>query len=95
MPERRFWFFRTTIQAFCLVIEKGAVDYCVLSISLNRVVKYGANDDNANSANDKPFLNSQPLRQRPGNDKAKRHGEGSGACQREKTLPRYSGLTVS
>ena len=32
MPERRFWFFRTTIQAFCLVIEKGAVDYCVLSI---------------------------------------------------------------
>lgn len=27
MPERRFWFFRTTIQAFCLVIEKGAVDY--------------------------------------------------------------------
>ena len=34
MPERRFWFFRTTIQAFCLVIEKGAVDYCVLSISL-------------------------------------------------------------
>ena len=29
MPERRFWFFRTTIQAFCLVIEKGAVDYCV------------------------------------------------------------------
>ena len=39
MPERRFWFFRTTIQAFCLVIEKGAVDYCVLSISL----KPGAN----------------------------------------------------
>ena len=37
MPERRFWFFRTTIQAFCLVIEKGAVDYCVLSISLKPV----------------------------------------------------------
>ena len=82
MPERRFWFFRTTIQAFCLVIEKVQLIIAYCQSLSNRVVKYGKrNDDNANSANDKPFLNSQPLRQRPGNDKAKRHGEGSGACQ--------------
>lgn len=39
MPERRFWFFRTTIQAFCLVIEKVQLIIAYCQSLSNRVVK--------------------------------------------------------
>ena len=97
MPERRFWFFRTTIQAFCLVIEKGAVDYCVLSISLKPGSK---NTASATMIMPIPQMTnhfSTPSRSARGPEMTRPNGMAREAAlvSREKTLPRYSGLTVS
>lgn len=89
MPERRFWFFRTTIQAFCLVIEKGAVDYCVLSISLKPGSK---NTASATMIMPIPQMTnhfSTPSRSARGPEMTRPNGMAREAAlvSREKTLP--------
>lgn len=86
-----------TCQAFCLVIEKGAVDYCVLSISLKPGSK---NTASATMIMPIPQMTnhfSTPSRSARGPEMTRPNGMAREAAlvSREKTLPRYSGLTVS